>query len=73
MFGHNIICIQCLNESYKNVSGIYSLLDKNVRHFSIIQVIYLFKDIHNMDIHNSFMDIHNSFMDILNSFMDILK
>ena len=34
----------------------------------IIQVIYLFKDIH-----NSFMDIHNSFMDILNSFMDILK
>ena len=59
-----------MNESYKNVSGIhvYSLLDKNVRHFSIIQVIYLFKDIH-----NSFMDIHNSFIDILNSFMDILK
>ena len=49
-----------MNESYKNVSGIYSLLDKNVRHFSIIQVIYLFNDIH-----NSFMDIHNSFMDIL--------
>ena len=75
MFGHNIICIQCLNESYKNVSGIYSLLDKNVSHFSIIQVIYLLKDIHNSfkDIHNSFMDIHNSFIDILNSFMDILK
>ena len=43
MFGHNIICIQCLNESYKTVSGIYSLLDKNFRHFSIIQVIHLFK------------------------------
>ena len=29
-FGHKIICIRCLNDSYNNVSRISSLLGKNV-------------------------------------------